>query len=272
MLVCHAYNSHFPVKSTQIMTLEQQQKEVIVITGAGQRVGLHCAMALIKQGYHLVVSYRKQSAGINTLRQAGAHCIQADFTLLEDIAGFIDALAIYPSLRAVIHNASSWQADLPLETSPGKATLLTQLKQDAAVFDAMQQIHARAPYLLNRALLPQLTASTTADIIHLTDFVASVGSSKHQAYAASKAALENLTLSLARKLAPTIKVNAIAPALLMFNEGDDDAYRQKALAKSLLAIEPGPDEVLQSILYLLNSRYITGRVLALDGGRQLNLP
>jgi len=248
------------------------QKDVIVITGAGQRVGLYCATQLLKQDYQVVVSYRKHSPGIAALEEAGAHCIQADFTSLADMAGFVEALAVYPTLRAIIHNASSWQADLPLAPVATTTNLLSQLAQDAAVFDAMQHIHARAPYLLNRALLPQLSGSPTADIIHLTDFVAAVGSSKHQAYAASKAALENLTLSLSRKLAPKIKVNAIAPALLMFNEGDDAAYREKALAKSLMAIEPGPDEVWQSILYLLNSRYITGRILALDGGRHLNLP
>lgn len=251
---------------------QHQHKEVIVITGAGQRVGLYCASALLKQNYQLVVSYRKHSAGITALQEAGAHCIQADFSSLPDIAAFISALAAYPAIRAVIHNASSWQTDLPPPPQLSQSALLTQLEQDAAIFDSMQHIHARAPYLINRSILPQLLAGNTADIIHLTDFVASVGSGKHQAYAASKAALENLTLSLARQLAPKVKVNAIAPALLMFNEGDDATYRQKALAKSLMAIAPGPDEVLQSILYLLNSRYITGRILALDGGRQLQLP
>lgn len=255
------------------MQIEPTPKGVIVITGAGQRVGLHCAMALLQQGYQLAVSYRKESAGIKALQSAGAHCIYADFRSLDDIAAFVEALAVYPAIRALIHNASSWQPDPPLHDHQSSRSVLAQLKQDAEVFDAMQQVHARAPFLLNRALLPQLTAGPEpADIIHLTDFVASVGSSKHQAYAASKAALENLTLSLARKLAPSVKVNAIAPALLMFNEGDNAAYREKALAKSLMATAPGPDEVLNSLLYLFNSRYITGRVLALDGGRHLKLP
>tara|TARA_R110002126_G_scaffold42002_1_gene121795 strand:- start:1975 stop:2742 length:768 start_codon:yes stop_codon:yes gene_type:complete len=248
-------------------------KPIIVITGAGQRVGLHCALTLQQRGYQLVVSYRKKTPGIAALQQAGVHCIPADFNQLTDIAAFVEAMAPYPAIRAIIHNASSWQPDIPLEMGNGQQSMLNQLQQDAAIFDAMQQVHAKAPYLLNRALMPKLLASAdTADIIHLTDFVASVGSSKHQAYAASKAALENLTLSLARQLAPKIKVNAIAPALLMFNKGDDDAYRQKALAKSLMAVAPGPDEVLQSILYLLDSHYITGRILALDGGRHLKLP
>ncbi len=65
------------------------------------------------------------------------------------------------------------------------------------------------------------------------------GSDKHIAYAASKAALDNMTRSFARKLAPDVKVNAIAPALIMFNTGDDEAYRQQALTKSLMQIAQG---------------------------------
>ncbi|WP_333607157.1 dihydromonapterin reductase [Arsukibacterium sp.] len=249
-------------------------KPVIVITGAGQRVGLFCALALQQQGYQLVISYRRLSPGVLQLQQAGVHCIQADFTELAQVAAFIEQLAPYPSIRALIHNASSWQADLPAQGSDSmQGSVTEQLVADAALFDAMQHIHVKVPYLLNRALRSKLEASKTgADILHLTDFVASVGSNKHSAYAASKAALENLTFSLARQLAPGIKVNAIAPALLMFNEADDEAYRQKALTKSLMQIEPGAAEVLNTISYLLNSQYITGRVLALDGGRQLKLP
>ena len=177
-------------------------KGVIIITGAGQRVGLHCALALQQQGYQLVVSYRTQTSSIAALQQAGVHCVRADFNQLTDIAAFVEAMAAYPAIRAIIHNASSWQPDIPLAQQNGQHDVLNQLQQDAAVFDAMHQVHAKVPYLLNRALLPKLLAADdTADIIHLTDFVASVGSSKHQAYAASKASLENLTLSLARQLA-----------------------------------------------------------------------
>lgn len=249
-------------------------KPVIVITGAGQRVGFYCALALQQQGYQLVISYRRFSSGVQQLQQAGVHCIEADFTELTQVAAFIKQLAPYPSIRAVIHNASSWQADLPAQALVTEHNLvIEQLAADASLFDAMQHIHVKVPYLLNRALRAKLEASSEgADIMHLTDFVASVGSAKHSAYAASKAALENLTFSLARQLAPTVKVNAIAPALLMFNEGDDEAYRKKALAKSLMQNEPGAVEVLNTITYLLNSKYITGRVLALDGGRQLKLP
>jgi len=262
-------------------------RETLLITGAGQRVGLHCALALQQQGYQVIISYRTRHAAVAELAAAGVICLQADLTDLHSMLSFIDEVKRHsPKLRAIIHNASDWQKDLPL-LDTGGTTTLAQLQQDAAVFDAMSHIHARAAYLLNRALLPLLQAYISdpeqphpagdlpdrmADIIHLTDFVAMVGSEKHQAYAASKAAVENLTLSLARQLAPSIKVNAIAPALLMFNAGDDESYRQKALAKSLLGVAPGAGEVLDSINYLLQSRYITGRVLPLDGGRHLRLP
>ncbi|GAB57592.1 dihydromonapterin reductase [Rheinheimera nanhaiensis] len=240
----------------------------IIITGAAQRLGLHCALTLQHAGYQVIATYRSEKPGLAQLRAAGVQCVQLDVTEQAALAAFISRMQQQlGSLRALIHNASDWKADLTGAQSPDG------LKQDAAIYDAMQAVHAKAPYLLNRAFTPLLQAQNGAsDIIHLTDFVASVGSSKHMAYAASKAALENLTYSFARALAPKVKVNAIAPALLMFNQHDDEPYRQKALRKSLLQCEPGAEEMSNAVQYLLNSRYITGKVIALDGGRQLNLP
>ena len=241
----------------------------IIITGAAQRLGLHCALTLQQAGYQVIATYRSEKPGLAQLRDAGVQCIPLDVTDPAQLAGFIAQVKQqHRSLRALIHNASDWKKDAPLNDSSTDALIA-----DAAVYDAMQAVHARAPYLLNRAFTPLLQAQAgITDIIHLTDFVASVGSSKHMAYAASKAALENLTYSFARALAPKVKVNAIAPALLMFNQHDDEPYRQKALKKSLLQCEPGAEEMSNSVQYLLNSRYITGKVIALDGGRQLNLP
>ena len=241
----------------------------VIITGAAQRLGLECALTLQQAGYRVFATYRSDKPGVKRLTEAGVTCIQLDLTDNQALSGFVDSMTRQlGSLRALIHNASDWKKDLP-----HSACSATVLQQDAEVYDAMQAIHARVPYLLNRAFTPLLQAyDGVSDIIHLTDFVARVGSSKHMAYAASKAALENLTFSFARALAPKIKVNAIAPALLLFNEHDDEHYRTKALQKSLLQIEPGTSELNNTVMYLLNSRYITGKVIGLDGGRHLNLP
>ncbi|MNG05235.1 Dihydrofolate reductase FolM [compost metagenome] len=105
--------------------------------------------------------------------------------------------------------------------------------------------------------------------MHISDDVTRKGSSKHIGYSASKAGLENLTLSFAAKYAPQIKVNAIAPALLLFNPDDDAAYRAKALAKSAMGIEPGSEVIYQSLRYLLDNPYVTGTTLTVNGGRHI---
>ncbi|GGD50049.1 dihydromonapterin reductase [Lacimicrobium alkaliphilum] len=232
-----------------------ESKPVILITGAAQRIGLYCAKALNRQDHKVVISYRRQRPVLDTLTEKGIDCIQADFSTAAGVEAFIDVIRQrYPRLRAIIHNASDWKTDSD--------------QCQAEIFAQMMAVHAQAPMLINRQLA-SLLCTDKSDIIHLTDYVASTGSSKHMAYAASKAALENLTLSFARLLAPKIKVNAIAPALICFNEGDDEAYRQKALQKSLLRIEPGEQEVMRTITWLLESDYVTGRIIALDGGRHL---
>lgn len=232
----------------------------ILITGGGRRIGLALAHHFLTLHQPVIVSYRNEYPSIEGLRQAGATCIQADFSTDEGILRFAETVkSTTRGLRAIIHNASAWQAETP--GTPLSETLASML-----------QIHVHAPYLLNHALEELLRGQghAASDIIHFTDYVVERGSDKHIAYAASKAALDNMTRSFARKLAPEVKVNAIAPSLILFNEEDDAEYRQKALNKSLMKIVPGEKEVIDLIDYLLTSCYVTGRSFGVDGGRPLN--
>jgi len=130
-------------------------------------------------------------------------------------------------------------------------------------------VHMLAPYLINLHCADLLRRSQPADIVHISDDVARKGSANRIAYCASKAGLDSLTLSFAAQLAPQIKVNGIAPALIQFNEDDDDEYRSKTLAKSALGIEPGAEVIYQSLRYLLDNPYVTGTTLTVNGGRHL---
>ena len=230
----------------------------VLITGASQRLGLAMAESLLEQGHRVVVTYRTHRSSIAMLEEKGATVLQADFSTEAAIDRAIDEIkAISKTYRAVIHNASDWAQE---KDNNNKHSLI----------ERMMLVHAVAPYRINLALEKALQdCEMQADIIHMTDYVQETGSEKHMAYAASKAALHNLTLSFAKKLAPKVKVNSIAPALLMFNEGDDDAYKQKALGKSLLEIEPGAQEAVKAVNYLLDSDYVTGQTLHLNGGRHL---
>lgn len=228
----------------------------ILITGASQRIGLYCAERLLDDGHSLIVTYRSERDGVAALRQRGALALPADFSSEAGILTFIALLKSHTDcLRAIVHNASDW-----LDETPG---------EEAAAFQQLFTVHMLAPYLINLHCEALLRRSTPADIIHISDDVTRKGSAKRPAYCASKAGLESLTLSLAARFAPQIKVNGIAPALIMFNPGDDADYRSKTLNKSALGIEPGPHVIYQSLRYLLDNPYVTGTTLTVNGGRQL---
>ena len=228
----------------------------VLITGAGQRVGLHCARRLLEDGQRVIFSYRSERPGVQALRDLGATAVFADFASEAGIFAFINELKTHTdSLRAIVHNASEWLAETP--------------DTDAAAFTRMFSVHMLAPYLINLHCADLLQRSSPADIVHISDDVTRKGSSKHIGYCASKAGLDSLTLSFAARYAPAIKVNGIAPALLLFNPEDDAAYRAKALAKSALGIEPGCEVVYQSLRYLLDNPYVTGTTLTVNGGRHI---
>ncbi|MGY2373859.1 dihydromonapterin reductase [Pseudomonas sp. SDO524_S393] len=228
----------------------------ILITGAGQRVGLHCAQRLLDDGHSVLFSYRSDRPGVQALRERGATGLFADFSSEAGILAFIAELKTHTdSLRAIVHNASAWVAEAPGDES--------------RAFSDMFSVHMLAPYLINLHCSPLLQRATPADIVHISDDVVRKGSRRHIAYCATKAGLDSLTLSFAAQLAPSIKVNGIAPAMVMFNEGDDAAYRSKVLAKSALGIEPGAEVIYQSLRYLLDTPYVTGTTLTVNGGRHI---
>jgi dihydromonapterin reductase/dihydrofolate reductase len=237
------------------------KNDAVLITGVARRVGLHLAQTFLARGIPVIGTYRTDRPALKSLAHDGADLYRCDFyqeKQIEVLCGLVRE--IYSSLRAIIHNASDWVPE-----SSGLPA--------SEIMSRMMQVHVSAPYQLNLALAPLLKACREphADIIHVGDYVSSRGSKKHVAYAASKAAQDNLTLSFAARLAPKVKVNSLAPALVLFNEGDDEAYRAKARSKSLMQREAGLDEFRHAVDYLLQSNYVTGRVLPMDGGRHLQV-
>ncbi|MEL7448799.1 MAG: dihydromonapterin reductase [Pseudomonadota bacterium] len=229
----------------------------ILITGVGQRVGLHLARTFIGRGQPVIGTFRTRRSSIDELAELGVELHACDFYEPAQVQALIDAVAArHTRLRAIIHNASDWLPD-------------TADHAPEEILNRMMAVHVAAPYRINLGLAEQLRAGAPADIVHLGDYVSGRGSKKHIAYAASKAAQDNLTLSFAAKLAPDVKVNSIAPALVLFNEHDDDAYREKTLKKSLMRREGGLDEMQHQVDYLLDSQYVTGRIIPMDGGRHL---
>ncbi len=232
----------------------------ILITGGGTRLGYVLARYYLDHGQPVIITYRTTRPEVNRLQALGAICVYADFSTDEGIYQVGKHLVeLCPKLKSIVHNASSWAEDPSGFSSLQNLTL-------------MMRIHVGAPMILSDLLRPALLKSENASIINISDHVASRGSDRHMAYAASKSAMLNLTKSQAKKYAPEIRVNALCPALLEFRQEDDVEYRKIAIAKSPLKRVPGFQVAVESICYLQNNFYTTGMVLPLDGGRPLGMP
>jgi dihydromonapterin reductase/dihydrofolate reductase len=231
----------------------------VFITGAGQRIGAFLVRAILANtDYPVVFTYRTAHPEVAQLQALGAIGIQVDFNDVDAVAGLLAEVSErVASLRGVIHNASQWLSDEPWPNLSAYSTLF--------------KLHVEVPYALNQALHGLLLASDSPlkDIISISDYSVARPSSEHIAYLASKAAMQSMSKGFAKKYAPFIKVNDIAPALILFNENDTIEYKARRLAQSALGIEPGARVVWQAVEYVMNSPYTTGTVLSLDGGRSV---
>jgi dihydromonapterin reductase/dihydrofolate reductase len=237
----------------------EQLEQAVLITGAGQRVGLHLAQQFLGQGeFPVLITYRKPRPEIDALIAQGARAFQVDFNDSEQVQGFIEQLkAEVKSLRALIHNASIWITD-------------QQIAEQADLYQQLFNVHVRAPYQLTLGLQVLLAnCAGGSDVISFSDASVQLNRSEYIAYLSSKAALQTQMRVFASKLAPAIKVNDIAPGLLMFHAHDSEEERQSRLSRQALPFEPGPQVIWQSVQYLMNNPYVTGISLPVDGGVRL---
>jgi pteridine reductase len=142
-------------------------------------------------------------------------------------------------------------------------------RTDAAAFDALMDLNARAPMLLTRALLPLLRRAR-GGVVNVADVGGGlVAWSGYAAYCASKAALVRLTECLALELAPRVRVNAVAPGTVLWPEAYGTARRRRLAARIPLGRVGTPLDVAEAVRFLAESPFITGAVLPVDGGRRL---
>lgn len=237
--------------------------EVILVTGAAQRLGAQIAQTLHAAGYCVVVHYHHSQAAAQAL-VAGLNRPRAN-TALALRADLSDALAIAPLVAAA---AAHW----------GR---LDGLVNNAAVFRPTSVAHAsaadwadifdtnlRAPFLLCQAALPWLGKAAGA-IVNVTDIYAERPKAGFPIYSAAKAGLAGLTRALAQELAPTVRVNAVAPGAILWPEAGGLEEQDRLLARTPLGRRGEPHDIAEAVLYLLRASYVTGQTIAVDGGRSV---
>lgn len=233
----------------------------LLITGASRRIGAHLAEYFLRAGFRVIGTYRNRRGRIDELEALGMTALQLDLLDQAQINSFPTQLKKHTDrIDTLIHNASIWHSDEECLADQYKAL-------------AMHQVHAVAPIrlteTLNQTIPPEASQNglPNRQILFISDAHINDGAPNHTHYAASKAAIEGALRSLAVKYAPRVRVNVIAPGLMMFHPHDDDALRRERLHCRLLPIEPGADEMRKTVEYLIDCRTINQAIIRLDTGR-----
>ena len=228
-----------------------------LITGGARRLGKAMALTLARQGANVVIHYNKSAGAASSLgdqiRAAGvqAWAIQADLCDKGQADGlFQQAVELAGPVSVLINNASIFKTETLGEMSA------ESLRQNI-------DIHALAPLILSRAMASQGRAG---HIVNLLDTRVTSYDRNHAAYHLSKRLLLTLTRMLALELAPDIAVNAVAPGLILPPEGKDRSYLENLAHTNPLNRVGCERDVTDAVLFLLESRFVTGQIIYVDGG------
>lgn len=251
------------VKLSSTINQESATAPVVFLTGAARRVGAETARVFHTAGFRVVIHYRSSEpdaiALVNELNRArpdSAACIQSALDTRNSIrAAADDAIAVFGQVDVLINNASSF-----FPTPWGEIT-------DDAMNNLMHS-NLMLPMAMIQALAPELKRREGA-IINLVDIHALRPLADHPAYGAAKAGLISLTKSAALDLAPQVRANAIAPGAILLPEQEGDDYEEELTGNVPLARMGNPTDIAEAALFLATAPYVTGQILAVDGGRTL---
>lgn len=242
--------------------------KVILLTGAAKRVGAAIARFLHQQGMRIIIHYHHSAkpaedlcAELNAARENSAFLVAADLSVHDNLAGLIDqAVQKWGYLDGLINNASTF---FPTQMGNINETDWNQLID----------VNLKAPFFLTQLAAPWLKHQRGI-VINITDIHAQKPLKNYPVYSIAKAGLEMMTQALAKELAPDIRVNGIAPGIMLWST--DKNYQNEVLQKELtsrIALKKigDPLEIAKAALYFIESGdYVTGQTLAVDGGRLLN--
>ncbi len=245
------------------------QGKVVLITGGARRVGAAICRNLHAHGASIMVHYRSSAkearalqAEFNLKRTDSVALIQADLLNLPMLPNLVgDTVKRFGRLDVVINNASSF-----FPTAVGEIN-------DKA-WDDLIGTNLKAPLFLSQAAVGQLKKNHGC-IVNIVDIHAERPMKNYVVYSTAKAGLVNLTRSLARELAPEVRVNGVAPGAIIWPEDEawsDELSRQRIINSTLLKRVGDPEDIAKAVHFLIaDAPYITGQIIAVDGGRSINI-
>lgn len=247
---------------------DAQTQKVALITGAARRIGAEIARHLHQRGLRIIVHCRQSGSeaealcqSLNQQRPDSCVVLQANLSDSQAVASLAErAQQCFGQIDFLINNASSFYP-----TPIGEAT--------EAHWDDLFASNAKAPFFLSQALATELTKQQ-GGIINICDIHAEKPLGQHTLYCMAKAANAMLTQSLAKELAPAVRVNGVAPGAILWPEQEaelDEQGQNKILNQIPLARTGQPGNIAATVAFLLlDNDYITGQIIPVDGGRTLS--
>ena len=239
--------------------------KTVLITGGARRVGAAIGRVLHGAGANLVVHYRKSANEVaqladelNSLRPKSVVTFQADLLDLGKLPALVEfAVRSFGSLDVLVNNASTFYPTKIGEITP-------------AAWDDLLGTNLKVPLFLSQAAAPALKKSGGL-ILNIVDIHALRPLRNYPVYCAAKAGLHMVTRSLAKELGPEVRVNGISPGPVLWPEHDgDSATRAKIIQRTILQKMGTPEDIARTALFFASQApFITGQILAVDGGRSV---
>jgi pteridine reductase len=235
---------------------------VALVTGAGRRVGRAIALALGRRGMRVVVDYNASRAGADETARAiaadggDAAVESADLVRPGAPEALVDRVIARQGALDVLVNSAA----VMLRTPVGEVRL--------EEWDAMFALNVRAPFFLTQHAAPALRRAR-GTVVNIADLAAFESWPAYVPHGMTKAAVVQMTRALAKALSPEVRVNAVAPGVVLLPEGWTEADAERLRSTTPLARLGSPEDVAQAVVFLLEADYVTGEVIRVDGGRHV---
>lgn len=236
-------------------------RKVALVTGAGHRVGRAFALALGNRGYDVAVHYNAAeepaAETVKLIENAGgrAQKFKCDLTSPDGPASLVSNVVERLERLDVVVNSAAIMLRTPIDDIT------------VEVWDKIFALNLRAPFFISQAAARIMDDGGV--IINISDLAAFETWPAYIPHAISKAGVVKMTESLARVLAPKVRVNAIAPGAILLPEEWDEEAAKKFASTTPLERLGSPDDAVAAMLYLLDAGYVTGETIVVDGGRRI---
>ena len=237
----------------------------VLITGGAKRLGAACAKLLHESGFNILLHYRSSERSalqlsdlLNDIRPDSAQIVKADLAVKAELLLLADyAKTAWGGIDALVNNASSFYP-----------TGIGQVSEHD--WDDLIGSNLKAPFFLTQALVEELSARRGC-VVNITDIHAERGLKGYPVYSIAKAGLVAMTRVMAKELGPDIRVNAVSPGAILWPEQDmSEAVKQEIVERIALKRNGAPEDIARAVRFLIKEAdYITGQVIAVDGGRTL---